>query len=81
MLESQRTGLRKDELSKMQAARLLPRLLQHRDRLGCGHCDLGKEVAQVHLASPGVLVGTNVFSTNASKRGSLRIGSQAGSSL
>src|SRR6266566_3929150 len=42
---------------------------------------LSEEVPRVHRASPGVLMGANIFSTSASKRGSLRIGSHTGSSL
>jgi len=48
---------------------------------GCILLGMDTIIAQAHGASPGVLVGTNIFATSASKRGWLRIGSHTGSSL
>ena len=55
--------------------------LGYRDFVNVAPLHLGEKFAQAHRASPGVLMGVNIFSTSASKRGSLRIGSHTGSSL
>src|SRR5262249_31969345 len=53
--------------------------VRNRDLVNISTLELGEEIARVHCTS--LLVGVEIFSTSALKRGSLRIESQTGSSL
>src|SRR6266704_2441873 len=80
----------RNRIGEMQRRNYRCRDLHHEpadNRVSDGHFvnvappQLSEEFPRVHRASPGVLMGANIFSTSASKRGSLRIGSHTGSSL